>query len=194
MPKQLQTIVRQGRKILANKYLEQILTTRDTCFFFHAPKLTGEAQLSLKQKMHKEKMTWRHIRGSVSRHYLENSPYRELQSILQGPVMMAYPEEVEDMPINTKTILNLAKEYKLGLLGAKWRNTFLTPDDIKELKSEAVLRGEVLSLFLTYHDGVARALNTYVKKQTGEGEEGEKKEEGAKAEGEAAAPAEPPAK
>lgn len=190
MPKQLQTIVRQGRKLLANKWLEHILTTRDTCFFFQSPGLNGEATLQLKQKLHKEKMTWRHFRPSVSRHYLKSSPYRELESIMQGPVMIAYPEEAVEMPIKTRTILNLAKEYNLGLLGAKWNNRFLTPNDIKELKSESVYRGEVLSLFLTYHNGVAKALNAYIERETGEKKEGES----AAAEGAAATASPAPAK
>jgi hypothetical protein len=32
--RQEQTLVRQGRKVLANLWLKEVLTTRDTCFFF----------------------------------------------------------------------------------------------------------------------------------------------------------------
>jgi hypothetical protein len=107
MPKQLQTVVRQGRKVLANLWLKEILTTRDACFFFQPPSLDGGTTLEMKQKFHTQLgMTWRHVRPKVSRHYLEGGQghYRELQRLMQGPVMVAYPEEAKDRAISTKQV------------------------------------------------------------------------------------------
>lgn len=105
MPKQLQTVVRQGRKVLANLWLKEILTTRDACFFFQPPSLDGDTTLEMKQRFHKQLgLAWRHVRPKVSRHYLEGSPYRELQRLMQGPVMVAYPEEAVDKAISTKQV------------------------------------------------------------------------------------------
>jgi ribosomal protein L10 len=105
MPKQLQTVVRQGRKVLANLWLKEILTTRDACFFFQPPSLDGGTTLEMKQKFHSQLgMTWRHIRPKVSRHYLESGPYRELQRLMQGPVMVAFSEEAKDRAISTKQV------------------------------------------------------------------------------------------
>jgi hypothetical protein len=193
MPKQLQTVVRQGRKVLANLWLKEILTTRDTCFFFQPPSLDGEQTLDMKQKFSKQLgMTWRHVRPKVSQHYLRESPYRELQNLMQGPVMIAYPREAEDRQISTKTVLALAKEFNLGLMGAKWRNTFLSAQELRELKGEAVYRGEVLALFANYQREVVQALNLHHEKETGTG--GEAAQEGGEAKAEAAAAGGEPAK
>lgn len=234
----MQTVVRQGRKVLANAWLEEILTTRDACFFFQPPSLDGGTTLEMKQKFHAQLgMAWRHVRPQVSRHYLAQSPYRELQRLMQGPVMVAYPvrcvsicmvrrrrrgvghddmypsmnirvynasalaahgpptqsinqsppqqEEAVDRAIPTKQVLALAKEYNLGLMGAKWHNAFLSAAEVKGLKSEAVMRGEVLALFATYQREVVQALNLHHERETGTGPEaeaaeaGERKKEGA---------------
>lgn len=91
-----------------------------------------------------------------------------------------------DRAISTKQVLALAKEYNLGLMGAKWHNAFLSAAEVKGLKSEAVMRGEVLGLFATYQREVVQALNLHHEKETGAGPEeaggGEKKEEEAAAE------------
>lgn len=172
MPKQLQTVVRQGRKVLANLWLKEVMTTRDACFFFQPPSLDGEQTLELKQRFHTQLgMTWRHIRPKVSAHYLEASPYRELRRLMQGPVMVAYPEENAACQVSTKQLLALAKEYNLGLMGAKWQNTFLSAQEVRELKGEAVYRGEVLGLFATFQREVVQALNVHHERATGTGEE-----------------------
>lgn len=81
-------------------------------------------------------------------------------------------------------MLALAKEYNLGLMGAKWHNTFLSAQQLKELKSEAVYRGEVLGLFATYQREVVQALNLHHEKETGTGPDAEAGAGGeAKAEG-----------
>lgn len=84
-----------------------------------------------------------------------------------------------DRAVSTKQVLALAKEYNLGLMGAKWHNAFLSAAEVKGLKSEAVMRGEVLGLFATYQREVLQALNLHHEKETGTGPkagEGEKKE------------------
>lgn len=193
MPKELQTIVRQGRKVLANLWLKEVLTTRDTCFFFQAPSLNGETELELRQKFHHQLgMTWRHFRPSVSKHYLKDSPYRELLRLMQGPFLIAYAKEAVDRDIPTKSLLALAKEYNLGLLGAKWRNTFVTANQVKELKSEATYRGEVLALFAGAQRNVVQALNVHHEKTTGVSSTGEKGGAGAAAGKEEAAAASTP--
>jgi hypothetical protein len=70
-------------------------------------------------------------------------------------------------------VLALAKEFNLGLMGAKWHNTFLSAQEVKELKAEAVYRGEVLSLFANYQREVVQALNFHHEKETGTGPEAE---------------------
>ena len=171
MPKELQTVVRQGRKVLANLWLKEVLTTRDTCFFFQPPSLDGDATLDMKQKFHKQLgMTWRHVRPAVSRHSLAGSPYQNLAHLMQGPLVVAYPEEAVDRSISTKAVLGLAKEFNLGLQGAKWRNTFLSAQEVKELKSEAVYRGEILALLASSQRTLVQALNVHFEKETGEGE------------------------
>jgi len=166
MPKQLQTIVRQGRKVLANLWLKEVLTTRDTCFFFQPPSQDGDTQLDMRQKFNKENLTWRHFRPSVSKHYLKSSPYKELTCLMNGPFMIAYPTNPEAKGISTKSVLSLSKEFNLALLGAKWKNQFLTSDTIKELKGENVYRGEILSLFMSYQRDLYEALRVHHERNT----------------------------
>lgn len=166
MPKQLQTLVRQGRKVLANLWLKEVLTTRDTCFFFQPPSMDGDTQLDMRQKFHKAQLTWRHFRPNVSKHYLQSSPYKELSTLLHGPFMIAYPISPEVQGINTKAVLQLSKEFNLALMGAKWKNQFLSATTLEELKSENVYRGEILSLFMTYQRDIYEALRVYHEKQS----------------------------
>jgi hypothetical protein len=197
--KQLQTLVRQGRKVLANMYLREILTTRDTCFFFQPPSMNSDTTLDMKQKFRTQAgLTWRYISPGVSQHYLKDSPYKALDRLMQGPILVAYPEEIADRTISTRAVLGLAKEFNLGVLGAKWRNNFLSASELKELKSEGVYRGEVLSLFANYQRTVVQALNMHHEKETGtgpaaeggegEGEGGKKMAAAAAAEGGSEAP------
>jgi len=91
-------------------------------------------------------------------------------------------------------VLALAKEFNLGLMGAKWHNTFLSAQEVKELKAEAVYRGEVLSIFAAYQREVVQALNLHHEKETGTGEAAKEAEAAAAVAaapaGAAAAPAE----
>jgi hypothetical protein len=82
-------------------------------------------------------------------------------------------------PPQTMQVLALAKEYNLGLMGAKWQNTFLSAQQLRELKSEAVYRGEVLGLFATVQREVVQALNLHHEKETGTGPAAEGAEAGA---------------
>lgn len=167
MPKQLVTLVRQGRKVLANLYLKEILTTRDPCFFFMNPDMTGDTLLDMRQKFYKENLQFMHFRPAVSRHYLKSSPYANLSSLLQGPFLIAYQRVPDDKGVGISTMSNLSKEFNLALLGVKWQNQFLSPMDVKELKSENVYRGEVLSLFHSQQAKLVKALKTYHDKNTG---------------------------
>ncbi len=115
----------------------------------------------------------RYIAPGVSRHYLKDSPYRALDRLMQGPVLVAYPEEATDRKIPTRTVLGLAKEFNLGLLGAKWNNAFWSAQELREVKAQNVSRGEVLSLFANYQRDIVRALNKHHEMETGTGEETE---------------------
>lgn len=97
--------------------------------------------------------------------------------------MIAYPEEAVDRAISTKAVISLAKEFNLGLMGAKWRNNFLSAQEVRELKGEATYRGEVLSLFMNMQTSVLQALDVHHERTTGP------KEEGASTEGEEGAAA-----
>lgn len=90
---------------------------------------------------------------------------------MQGPVLVAYPEEATDRNIPTRTVLGLAKEFNLGLLGAKWNNAFWSAQELREVKAQNVSRGEVLSLFANYQRDIVRALNKHHENKTGTGEE-----------------------
>lgn len=149
-------------------YLREILTTRDTCFFFQPPSMNSETVLQMKQKFRAQTgLTWRSFSPAVSQHYLKDSPYKALIRLLQGPMIVAYPEEIADRAIPTRAVLGLAKEFNLGILGAKWQNNFLSAADLKELKAEGVYRGEVLGLFATYQREVVQALNMHHEKESG---------------------------
>lgn len=92
-----------------------------------------------------------------------------------------------DKAIPTKQVLALAKEYNLGLMGAKWHNAFLSAAEVRGLKSEAVMRGEVLALFANYQREVVQALNLHHERETGTGPEAEGAGEGKKEDAAAAA-------
>jgi hypothetical protein len=95
-------------------------------------------------------------------------------------MIVAYPEEIGDRAIPTRAVLGLAKEFNLGILGAKWQNNFLSAADLKELKAEGVYRGEVLGLFATYQREVVQALNMHHEREwnTNEGGRGRRWKQG----------------
>ena len=137
--------------------------------------MDGDTQLDMRQNFHKEQLTWRHFRPSVFKHFLKSSPFKELSCLMHGPFMVAYPNSPEVKGISIKSVLSLAKEFNLALPGAKWKNRFLTPDTIQELKGESAYRGEILSIFMTYQRDIYEALRVHHDRSTpkpeGEGEE-----------------------
>ena len=175
MPPLETTLVRQGKKILDNKYLEKILTTRDLCVFFTPAPISGSKRTELTKLMLTNNLRFKHFRGTVAKKYLENSPFKHLSPIMRGPIMIAYPNELNQFEqqqeqttnasyTTTNFLKKIEKDYNFNLIGIKWKNQFLNANQVHQLKSEGIYRGEVLSLFMKYQRTLLRAFKIHLDK------------------------------